>query len=88
VADINNPTKHILLQSLTDACYSFVNSDNVVFAGLQSYGYVYISYDYGETWTAYAKPAWWTGSVQIVWYNQLNKYIGALYSVIVESKLF
>lgn len=88
VADINDPTKHILLQTLTDACYSFVNSDNVVFAGLQSYGFVYISYDYGETWTAYQKPAWWTGSVQSVWYNQLNKYIGALYSVIIESKLF
>ncbi len=74
VSDINDASKHVLLQSLTDACYSFFNVDNMVFTGLQSYGYVYISYDYGETWTSYAKPSWMTGSVSGVWYNELYKY--------------
>ena len=33
IADINDPSKHILIQPLTDACYSFVNAGNIVFAG-------------------------------------------------------
>jgi hypothetical protein len=88
IADINNPAKHILLQSLPDACYTFINSDHIVFAGLQSYQYVYISYDYGETFTAYAKPSWMVGTVQSAWYNQLNKYLVTLYGYIIESTLF
>ena len=88
VADINNPSKHILLQSLPDSFYSFLNTGNIVFAGLQSYGAVYISYDYGETWSSYAKPAWWTDSVSGVWYNQLYKYLVTCEAVFIESKLF
>jgi hypothetical protein len=88
VADINDPSKHILLKSLSDACYSFLNVDHIVFAGMQSYGYVYISYDYGETWTAYAKPAWMTGTVQGVWYNQMYKYLVTSSYVRIESILF
>lgn len=88
IADINDASKHILLQPLTDACYSFVNADHIVFAGLQSYGYIYISYDYGETWTAYLKPDWMSGSIQGIWYNDLYKYFGSVYGAIIESTLF
>ncbi len=88
VADINDASKHILLKSLTDACYSFLNADHIVFAGMQSYGYVYISYDYGETWTAYAKPGWMNGTVQGVWYNQMYKYLVTDWGVYIESTLF
>jgi uncharacterized protein (TIGR02145 family) len=88
VSDINDPSKHILLKSLQDACYSFVNADHIVFAGMQSYGYVYISYDYGETWTTYKKPTWMTGSVQGVWYNDVYKYLVTNYGVFIVSTLF
>lgn len=60
----------------------------MVFTGLQSYGYVYISYDYGETWTSYAKPSWMTGSVSGVWYNELYKYFVTGQGVQIESSLF
>ena len=88
VSDINDPSKHILLESLQDACYSFVNADHIVFAGMQSYGYVYISYDYGETWTTYKKPSWMTGSVQGVWYNDVYKFLDTNYGVYIVSTLF
>jgi uncharacterized protein (TIGR02145 family) len=88
VSDINDPSKHILLKSLQDACYSFVNADHIVFAGMQSFGYVYISYDYGETWTVYKKPAWMTGSVQGVWYNVLYKYLVTATGVFINSTQF
>ncbi len=88
VGDINDPSKHILLQSLPDACYSFVNVDHIVIAGFQSYGYVYLSYDYGETWTAYSKPAWMYGNVQGVWYNELYKYFVTSYGYIIQSIFF
>jgi uncharacterized protein (TIGR02145 family) len=87
-ADINDPSKHILLKSLSDACYSFVNVDHIVFAGMQSYGYVYISYDYGETWSPYAKPGWMNESVQGVWYNQMYKYLVTDKGIYIESTLF
>jgi hypothetical protein len=93
VSDINDPTKHILLQPLTDACYSFVNVGHIVFAGLQSYGSVYISFDYGETWSAYAKPSWMTDRldhlrVEGVWYNELYKMFVTQYGFIISSRLF
>jgi hypothetical protein len=89
IEDINDPSKHILLQPLTDACYSFVNTGNLVFAGLQSYGYIYVSYDYGETWSSYAKPAWMiTDTVQGVWFNDLYKYFVTNDGVVIESSLF
>jgi hypothetical protein len=59
-----------------------------VFAGMQSFGYVYISYDYGETWTVYKKPAWMTGSVQGVWYNVLYKYLVTATGVFINSTQF
>jgi hypothetical protein len=59
-----------------------------VFAGMQSYGYVYISYDYGETWTTYKKPSWMTGSVQGVWYNDVYKFLDTNYGVYIVSTLF
>jgi hypothetical protein len=88
VADINDASKHILLKSLSDACYSFLNVDHIVFAGMQSYGYVYISYDYGETWSEYTKPGWMDGTVQGVWYNQMYKYLVTNWGVIIKSILF
>jgi hypothetical protein len=88
VSNINDPSKHILLKSLQDACYSFVNADHIVFAGMQSYGYVYISYDYGETWSAYKKPSWMTGSVQGVWYNAVYKYLVTNAGVFIYSTFF
>ena len=88
VADINDPSKHILLRSLPDACYSFVNEGHIVFAGMQSYNYVYISYDYGENWTAYKKPSWMGGTVQGVWYNEMYKYLVTSYGYIIQSILF
>jgi hypothetical protein len=89
IEDINDPSKHILLQPLTDACYSFVNTGNLVFAGLQSYGYIYVSYDYGETWSSYAKPAWMINdTVQGVWFNDLYKYFVTNDGVKIESSLF
>jgi uncharacterized protein (TIGR02145 family) len=87
--DINDPSKHILLQPLTDACYSFVNTGNLVIAGLQSYGYIYVSFDYGETWSYYAKPAWMINdTVQGVWFNDLYKYFVTNDGVKIESSLF
>ncbi|HQH22692.1 MAG TPA: LamG domain-containing protein [Bacteroidales bacterium] len=74
VTDINDLTKHILLQPLPAACYSFVNIDNIVLAGLMNVGYVYVSLDYGETWSVYAKPDWMTGNVDGVWYNELHRF--------------
>ena len=88
VADINDASKHILLKPLSDACYSFLNVDHIVFAGMQSYGSVYISYDYGETWSEYTKPGWFNGTVQGVWYNQLYKYLVNDWGVIIKSILF
>jgi uncharacterized protein (TIGR02145 family) len=88
VSDINDPSRHILLKTLRDACYSFVNADHIVFAGMQSYGYVYISYDFGETWTVYKKPAWMTGGVHGVWYNLLYKYLVTDYGVFISGPQF
>ena len=75
-SDINDPAKHILLQPLTDACYSFLNFNNIVFAGFQSHQSVIISTDYGETWTSYPKPEWVAAGIAGVWYNDLYKYFG------------
>ncbi|HKK41374.1 MAG TPA: hypothetical protein VJ963_03110, partial [Bacteroidales bacterium] len=88
IADINDPTKHILLRALPDACYSFINEGHIVFAGMQSYAAVYISYDYGENWTAYPKPSWMYGTVQGVWYNEMYKYMVTSYGYIIQSILF
>lgn len=87
-ADINDPSKHILLQSLPDVCYSFLNVGNIVFAGMQSYNYIYISFDYGETWSSYPKPPYMNGSVEGVWYNDLYKFFGTSSGLIVTSELF
>ncbi|MDX9930607.1 MAG: LamG-like jellyroll fold domain-containing protein [Bacteroidales bacterium] len=76
VNQINDPSKHILLQPLTDACYSFFNYENIVMSGLQHYGSIFVSFDYGETWTEYAKPVWTSGSIDKVWYNSLHRYFG------------
>jgi uncharacterized protein (TIGR02145 family) len=88
VTDINDPSKHILLQSLSDACYSFLNVGHTVVAGLQSYGYVYISFDYGETWLAYQKPSWMTGSVEGLWFNESQKYFVTRSGVVISSVSF
>jgi hypothetical protein len=88
VSDINDPSKHILLQSLPDVCYSFLNVGNIVFVGLQSYGYVYISFDYGETWSSYAKPPYHEDSVEKVWYNYLYKYFSTDRGLTITSELF
>jgi len=76
VSDINNPSRHILLQSLTDSCYSFLNIDNIVLAGLQNSSRIYLSFDYGETWSFFKKPIYMTGSVEGVWYNKKYEYFG------------
>lgn len=87
-ADINDASKHVLLRSLNDACYSFLNVGNMVFSGLQSLGYIYISFDYGETWTIFIKPSWVTGTVEGIWYNDQYKYFCTDKGVIIESILF
>jgi hypothetical protein len=54
-----------------------------------SYGYVYVSYDYGETWSNYAKPDWMIDdTVQGVWFNDVYKYFVTNDGVIIESSLF
>lgn len=88
IGDINNASKHVLLRSLNDACYSFLNVGNMVFSGLQSLGYIYISFDYGETWTIFLKPAWMTGTVEGIWYNDQYKYFCTDKGVMIESILF
>jgi uncharacterized protein (TIGR02145 family) len=88
IADINDASKHVLLRSLNDACYSFLNVGNMVFSGLQSLGYIYISFDYGETWTIFIKPAWMTGTVEGIWYNDQYRYFCTDKGVIIESILF
>jgi hypothetical protein len=88
VSDINDPSKHILLQSLPDLCYSFLNVNNIVFVGFPDYGYVYISLDYGETWTSYPKPPYHQGTIQGVWYNYLYKYFVTDGGLIIKSDLF
>ncbi len=91
VSDVNDPAKHTRIQQLSDACYSFVNVGNVVFAGLQELhgdDNVYISYDYGETWSSYAKPSWMTGDVYGVWYNELYKLFVTQLGFNITSWLF
>ena len=88
VSDINDPSKHILLQSLPDVCYSFLNVGNIVFVGFQTYGYVYISFDYGETWSSYAKPPYHEDTVEGVWYNSLYKYFASDRGLTITSELF
>jgi hypothetical protein len=88
ISDINDPSKHILLQSLTNSCYSFLNVGHIVFAGLQNDSYIYISFDYGETWSSYAKPLWMTGSVEGVWYNEFYKYFVTNQGVQITSSSF
>jgi hypothetical protein len=88
VSDINDPSKHILLQSLPDVCYSFLNVGNIVFVGFPSYGYVYISFDYGETWSSYSKPPYHEDTVEGIWYNYLYKYFASDRGLIIKSDLF
>ena len=88
VEDINDPSKHILLQSLSDACYSFVNVGHTVVAGLMQDNYVYISYDFGETWSQYTKPVWMTGNTKGVWYNDLYKFFMTDYGYAFSSDKF
>jgi hypothetical protein len=88
VSSINDPSRHILLRPLGDVCYSLLNFNNLVLAGMQNDGNVYISYDHGETWSAYAKPSWMTEAVEGVWYNELHKYFGTDDGVIISSTSF
>lgn len=91
VSDINDPTQHVLLQPLGDACYSFVNDGHVVFTGLQELhgdDNVYISFNYGETWSSYAKPSWMTGDVWGVWYNEKYKLFVTQLGFNIASRLF
>lgn len=53
VADLNDITKHQLLQALTDECYAFLRlQDNVIFCGMDvgESTHFYISRDAGDTW--------------------------------------
>lgn len=86
-SDLNDPTKHILLQPLTDPCYSFLNSRNIVFAGFQNQQSVAISMDYGETWSSFSKPSWMTGNVLGVWYNDLHKFFVTSTGVIIYHSI-
>ena len=79
VADLNDPTKHILLQELTNPCYAFRNSGSTVLAGLMTEGKIYVSFDYGETWADYIQPINFKTDVQKVWYNTLRKYYVSWY---------
>gem|GEM_PF-1565146 len=88
IADINDPSKHVLLQPLNDSCYSFYNDGQLVFSGMQSYNYLYISLDYGETWYPFQKPSWMTGEVAGVWHNSGDKTIVTEQGVIITSDSF
>jgi hypothetical protein len=85
---INDPSQHILVEPLQDACYSFLNMSHLVFAGLQNDGFIYISFDHGETWTAFAKPSWMTEEVEGVWFNELHKFFVTRKGVIISSTSF
>ncbi len=85
---INDPSQHILVEPLQDACYSFLNVGHLVFAGLQNDGFIYISFDHGETWTAFAKPSWMTEEVEGVWFNELHKFFVTRTGVIISSTSF
>jgi hypothetical protein len=88
ISDINDPSKHILLQPLSDACYSFVNVGHTVVAGMMVDNNVYISYDYGETWSTYPRSSWMTGNMKGVWYNDLYKYFITDYGYAFSSDMF
>ncbi len=85
---INDPSQHILVEPLQDACYSFLNVGHLVFAGLQNDTSIYISFDHGETWTAFAKPPWMTEEVEGVWLNELHKFFVTRTGVIISSTSF
>jgi hypothetical protein len=88
VADINDPSKHILLQPLSDACYSFVNVGHIVVAGMMVDDHIYISYDYGETWSSYPKTSWMMGNTKGIWYNELYKYFVTDYEYVFSGYKF
>jgi hypothetical protein len=88
VSEINNPSQHIIVEPLQDACYSFLNMGYLVFAGLQNDGFVHISFNHGETWTAFAKPSWMTEEVEGVWFNELYKFFVTRTGVIISSTSF
>jgi len=88
VSSINNPARHILLEPLNDSCYSFYNIGNLVFSGLQSIGFIYISFDYGETWMNFAKPSWMTGTVEGIWFNDLYNFFATSTGVVISSSSF
>jgi len=88
VSDINDPSKHILLQPLSDACYSFLNVGHIVVAGMMVENNVYISYDYGETWSTYPRSSYMEGNTKGLWYNDLYKYIETDYGYSFSSDMF
>jgi hypothetical protein len=74
-ADINDPSKHILLQDTTGkACYGFIRFGKYVIYGTQNTTDVYISSDYGETWTLWSKPADFNDTTACLWHNSLYNY--------------
>ena len=86
LADLNDITKHILLDDEDNEIYSFLNVGNLVFCGYALTQKVKVSTDYGETWREFAKPAYMTGNVSVVFYNSLYKYFKGTFNGIMEVK--
>jgi hypothetical protein len=49
---------------------------------------VYISYDYGETWSTYPRSSYMEGNTKGLWYNDLYKYIETDYGYSFSSDMF
>lgn len=86
IADINDASKHILLQKTTDVFYSFLNVGRYVLGGLMSDQNIYLSADHGDTWKSLNKPSNFGGSVDGVWYNDLHNYFGCTKKILMEIK--
>ncbi|HLP86538.1 MAG TPA: hypothetical protein VK153_01520 [Candidatus Paceibacterota bacterium] len=85
--ELNDFSKHILVQAVNDAFYSFVRCGNIVIGGFwTNQQQVIISTDYGETWRAFNKPSYWTSPIEGAWYNKKHKFFGSNFNSIIEIK--
>jgi len=81
IININDPTKIELIQSLDTSCYTFVNYGQYLFAGLQTGTKVYMSNDFGETWSEYEISETNTAvGFYTAFFNEKYKYIGAQFN--------